>query len=150
MLVRDNSIERKSSIDEWWGIWRELFLAQINKLGLALQISALQSMGPCKRMAILYMGFCFLFAKLWNIIHTQGTIMSLAAFTQPDIVKRVEAAALLSPISYLGHIDAPFVLRMVKMHLDKVLFFMVNMLSVYNVDFAYISWNRIPHVSSFS
>ncbi|KAL2939173.1 Triacylglycerol lipase 1 [Bienertia sinuspersici] len=47
--------------------------------------------------------------------------MSLAAFTQPDIVKKVEAAALLSPISYLGHVDAPFVLRMVNMYLDKMI-----------------------------
>jgi lysosomal acid lipase/cholesteryl ester hydrolase len=46
--------------------------------------------------------------------------MSLAAFTQPDIVEMVEAAALLSPISYLEHITAPFVLRMVNMHLDQV------------------------------
>ena len=46
--------------------------------------------------------------------------MSLAAFTQPDIVEMVKAAALLSPISYLKHITAPFVLRMVNMHLDQV------------------------------
>lgn len=46
--------------------------------------------------------------------------MSLAAFTQPEIVIKVEAAALLSPISYLGHVDAPFVLRMVNMHIDQV------------------------------
>jgi lysosomal acid lipase/cholesteryl ester hydrolase len=58
-----------------------------------------------------------------NLIYfhsSQGTIMSLAAFTQPDIVEMVEAAALLSPISYLEHITAPFVLRMVNMHLDQV------------------------------
>lgn len=46
--------------------------------------------------------------------------MSLAALTQPDIAKMVEAAALLCPISYLGHITAPFVLRLVKLHLDEV------------------------------
>ena len=46
--------------------------------------------------------------------------MSLAAFTQPDIVEMVEAATLLCPISYLGHVSAPFVLRMVNMHLDQV------------------------------
>lgn len=52
----------------------------------------------------------------------QGTIISLAALTQPDIVEMVEAAALLSPISYLDHITAPLVLRMVSMHLDQVIF----------------------------
>jgi len=46
--------------------------------------------------------------------------MSLAAFTQPEIVKMVEAAALLCPISYLGHVSSPFVLRMVDMYLDRV------------------------------
>ncbi|KAK4594389.1 hypothetical protein RGQ29_018174 [Quercus rubra] len=47
--------------------------------------------------------------------------MSLAAFTQPDIVEMVEAAALLCPISYLVHVSAPFVLRMVNMHLDQMI-----------------------------
>lgn len=51
---------------------------------------------------------------------SQGTIISFAAFTQPDIVEKVEAAALLSPISYLDHISAPLVLRMEKMHIDQV------------------------------
>lgn len=51
---------------------------------------------------------------------SQGTIMSLATFTQPNIEEMVEAAALLCPISYLEHITAPFVLRMVNMHLDQV------------------------------
>lgn len=46
--------------------------------------------------------------------------MSLAAFTQPDIVKMVAAAALLCPISYLDHITSPFVRDMVFMHLDGV------------------------------
>lgn len=46
--------------------------------------------------------------------------MSLAALTQPDIVEMVEAAALLSPISYLEHVTAPLVLRMVAAHLDQV------------------------------
>lgn len=48
--------------------------------------------------------------------------MALAAFTQPEIVEMVEAAALLSPISYLEHVSAQFVLRMVNMHLDQVPF----------------------------
>ncbi|KZV22187.1 triacylglycerol lipase 1-like [Dorcoceras hygrometricum] len=60
-------------------------------------------------------------SKLFVVGHSQGTIMSLAAFTQPDIVKMVEAAALLCPISYLEHITAPFVLRLVKMHLDEAI-----------------------------
>lgn len=44
----------------------------------------------------------------------------MAAFTQPEIVEKVKAAALLSPISYLDHVSAPLVLRMVKMHIDQV------------------------------
>ncbi|KAE8008039.1 hypothetical protein FH972_004588 [Carpinus fangiana] len=59
--------------------------------------------------------------KIFVVGHSQGTIMSLAAFTQPDVVEMVEAAALLSPISYLEHITAPFVLRMVNMHLDQMI-----------------------------
>ena len=58
----------------------------------------------------------------------QGTIMSLAALTQPDIAEMVEAAGLLSPISYLDHITSKFVLRMVNMHLDQVIFFLVLLL----------------------
>lgn len=46
--------------------------------------------------------------------------MSFAAFTQPDIVSVVEAAALLSPITYLGHISSKFALELVKMHIDEV------------------------------
>lgn len=46
--------------------------------------------------------------------------MSLAAFTQPEIVNMVAAAALLCPISYLDHITSPFVRDMVFMHLDGV------------------------------
>lgn len=48
--------------------------------------------------------------------------MSLAALTQPNIAEMVEAAALLCPISYLEHISAPLVLRMVGLHLDQVYF----------------------------
>ncbi|KAH6789836.1 lipase 1 [Perilla frutescens var. frutescens] len=61
------------------------------------------------------------YSKVLVVGHSQGTIMSLAAFTQPDIAKMVEAAALLCPISYLGHITAPFVLRLVKLRLDEVI-----------------------------
>ncbi|KAL9231714.1 hypothetical protein vseg_006905 [Gypsophila vaccaria] len=60
-------------------------------------------------------------SKVLLVGHSQGTIMSLAALTQPDTVKMIEAAALLCPISYLEHVNAPFVLRMVNMHLDKMI-----------------------------
>ncbi|XP_055833371.1 triacylglycerol lipase 1 isoform X2 [Solanum dulcamara] len=60
-------------------------------------------------------------AKIFVVGHSQGTIMSLAAFTKPDIVEMVKAAALLCPISYLDHITTDFVLRLVKMHLDEVI-----------------------------
>ncbi|CAK8573899.1 unnamed protein product [Lathyrus sativus] len=60
-------------------------------------------------------------SKLFVVGHSQGTIISLAAFTQPEIVGKVEAAALLSPISYLNHVSAPMVQRMVKMHIDQMI-----------------------------
>ncbi|CAK9187096.1 unnamed protein product [Ilex paraguariensis] len=60
-------------------------------------------------------------SKVFTVGHSQGTIMSLAAFTQPEIVKMVEAASLLCPISYLDHITAQFPLRLVKMRLDEVI-----------------------------
>ncbi|KAF8406257.1 hypothetical protein HHK36_008342 [Tetracentron sinense] len=60
-------------------------------------------------------------SKIFFVGHSQGTIMALAAFTQSDIVEMVEAAAFLCPISYLGHISAQFVLRMVGMHLDQMI-----------------------------
>ncbi|GAB2267594.1 sphingosine N-acyltransferase subunit lip1 [Dionaea muscipula] len=60
-------------------------------------------------------------SKIYYVGHSQGTLMSLAAFTQPDIVKMVDAAALLCPISYLEHISSPLVLRMVSIHLDEMI-----------------------------
>ncbi|KAJ4966992.1 hypothetical protein NE237_018841 [Protea cynaroides] len=60
-------------------------------------------------------------SKIFYVGHSQGTIMALAAFSQSDIVEMVEAAALLCPISYLGHISNQFILRMVSMHLDQML-----------------------------
>lgn len=60
-------------------------------------------------------------SKVFVVGHSQGTIMSLAAFTQPDIVNMVEAAALLSPISYLDHITSRFVLNLVDIHLEEAL-----------------------------
>ncbi|CAL5377433.1 unnamed protein product [Camellia sinensis] len=59
-------------------------------------------------------------SKVFVVGHSQGTIMSLAAFTEPDITKMVMGAALLCPITYLEHVSAPFVLRLVSMHLDQV------------------------------
>ncbi|XVF01337.1 hypothetical protein REPUB_Repub04eG0079100 [Reevesia pubescens] len=58
-------------------------------------------------------------SKIFIVGHSQGTIMSLAALTQTDIVEMVEAAAVLCPISYLEHVTAPLVLGMVAMHLDQ-------------------------------
>ncbi|GAB2225013.1 hypothetical protein Droror1_Dr00005795 [Drosera rotundifolia] len=60
-------------------------------------------------------------SKISYVGHSQGTIIALAAFTRPDIVKMVDAAALLCPISYLEHISAQLVLRMVSIHLDQMI-----------------------------
>ncbi|KAL9272770.1 Triacylglycerol lipase 1-like protein [Drosera capensis] len=60
-------------------------------------------------------------SKISYVGHSQGTIIALAAFTQPDIVKMVDAVALLCPISYLEHISARLVLRMVSIHLDQMI-----------------------------
>ncbi|GAV62311.1 Abhydro_lipase domain-containing protein, partial [Cephalotus follicularis] len=59
-------------------------------------------------------------SKIFVVGHSQGTIMTFAALTQPYIAKMVEAAALLTPISFLEHVSAPLVLRMVSMHLDQI------------------------------
>nr|TKW32055.1 hypothetical protein SEVIR_2G145500v2 [Setaria viridis] len=60
-------------------------------------------------------------SKIFYVGHSQGTIMGLAAFTKPEIVKMISSAALLCPISYLDHVSASFVLRAVAMHLDQML-----------------------------
>ncbi|PVH63963.1 hypothetical protein PAHAL_2G147000 [Panicum hallii] len=60
-------------------------------------------------------------SKILYVGHSQGTIMGLAAFTNPEIVKMISSAALLCPISYLDHVSASFVLRAVAMHLDQML-----------------------------
>ncbi|PRQ22868.1 putative triacylglycerol lipase [Rosa chinensis] len=60
-------------------------------------------------------------SKVFIVGHSQGTIMSLAALTQPDVAEMVEAAALLCPISYLEHISTQFVIRMVDVHLDQMI-----------------------------
>ncbi|CAK7330007.1 unnamed protein product [Dovyalis caffra] len=59
-------------------------------------------------------------SKVLIVGHSQGTIMSFAALIQPNVVEMVEAAALLCPISYLDHLTASLVLRMVGLHLDQV------------------------------
>lgn len=59
-------------------------------------------------------------SKVFFVGHSQGTIISLAAFTEPEIVDMVAGAALLCPISYLSHVSAPLVLAMVGVHLDEV------------------------------
>ncbi|KAG6761353.1 hypothetical protein POTOM_034568 [Populus tomentosa] len=59
-------------------------------------------------------------SKVFIVGHSQGTIMSLAALIQPNVVEMVEAAALLCPISYLDHLTAPLVLRIVALHLDQM------------------------------
>lgn len=60
-------------------------------------------------------------SKILYVGHSQGTIMGLAAFTMPRIVKMISSAALLCPISYLDHVSASFVLRAVALHLDQML-----------------------------
>ncbi|WCJ17811.1 lipase 1 [Euphorbia peplus] len=70
-------------------------------------------------------------SKVFVVGHSQGTIMSWAAFTQPNIVGMVEAAALLSPISYLKHITAPLPVGMVAMHLDQIILGM----GIHEIDF---------------
>nr|AAD25569.1 putative lysosomal acid lipase [Arabidopsis thaliana] len=63
-------------------------------------------------------------SKIFLVGHSQGTIMSFAALTQPHVAEMVEAAALLCPISYLDHVTAPLVERMVFMHLDQIEYYL--------------------------
>ncbi|KAL3621112.1 sphingosine N-acyltransferase subunit lip1 [Castilleja foliolosa] len=77
--------------------------------------------------------------KVIIVGHSQGTIMSLAAFTRPDISEMVEAAALLCPISYLEHITTRFVLRLVKMGIDEVILAM----GIHELNFKSILGTRI-------
>ncbi|KAL0702384.1 hypothetical protein Bca4012_058506 [Brassica carinata] len=70
-------------------------------------------------------------SKIFLVGHSQGTIMSFAALTQPRVAEMVEAAALLCPISYLDHVTAPLVERMVFMHLDQ----MVVALGMHQINF---------------
>lgn len=59
-------------------------------------------------------------SKVFVVGHSQGTLMSLAGFTQRDIAEMVEAAGLLSPVGYLGHISSELILDMVNLHLDQL------------------------------
>lgn len=56
--------------------------------------------------------------------------MSLAGFTQRDIAEMVEAAGLLSPVGYLGHISSKLVLDMVNLHLDQACLFLVLLIRI--------------------
>ncbi|KAL5561312.1 hypothetical protein UlMin_031059 [Ulmus minor] len=87
--------------DFWDWSWQELALCDLREM-----ISFISST---------------MMSKVSVVGHSQGTIISLAALTQSDIAEMVEAAALLSPISFLGHISSQFVLRMVSMHLDEMI-----------------------------
>ena len=113
-------------LQEYWEwSWQELALYDLSEM-----INHIYSLRNSKvfivgHSQVWYLFFYFIASwyTLMLVIHwcTQGTIMSLAAFTQPDIAEMVEAAALLCPISYLDHISTQFVLRMVDVHLDQVL-----------------------------
>lgn len=50
----------------------------------------------------------------------QGTIMGLAAFSQPAVTSLVAAAALLSPISYLDHISSAFINSAAHHYIDRM------------------------------
>lgn len=56
--------------------------------------------------------------------------MSLAGFTQRDIAEMVEAAGLLSPVGYLGHISSELILDMVNLHLDQACLFLVLLIHI--------------------
>lgn len=80
-----------------------------------------QDLAECDVLAMLSYVYTVTQSKISYVGHSQGTIMGLAAFTMPEIVKMISSAALLCPISYLDHISASFVLRAVAMHLDQML-----------------------------
>ncbi|OVA03063.1 hypothetical protein BVC80_8859g17 [Macleaya cordata] len=82
-------------------------------------------------------------SKMYFVGHSQGTIMALAAFARTDIVDKVDAAALLCPISYLGHISAQFVLRAVGTHLDQVGFFDIGVHLINSICDGHIDCNDL-------
>ncbi|KAJ7544203.1 hypothetical protein O6H91_09G069400 [Diphasiastrum complanatum] len=59
-------------------------------------------------------------SQLFYVGHSQGTIIGLAALTQPKVIDMVAAAALLSPITYLDHITSKFLHRAASMYIDKL------------------------------
>lgn len=74
-------------------------------------------------------------SKVYYVGHSQGTIIGFAAFTQPEMVNMIAGAALLSPISYLGHITSSFAWTAVNMHLDEI---MISM-GMHQIDFRSIA-----------
>ena len=50
----------------------------------------------------------------------QGTLISLAAFSEGRVVNRLAAAVLLSPIAYVAGVTSPAVKFIVDIKLDKV------------------------------
>lgn len=79
-------------------------------------------------------------SQVYYVGHSQGTIMAFAAFTQPRVMKMIAAAALLSPIAFLGNITSQFALAAAHMHLDQVINDMgvqeINLRSDFAVDIA--------------
>ncbi|MCO5584024.1 hypothetical protein L7F22_037943 [Adiantum nelumboides] len=59
-------------------------------------------------------------SQIYYVGHSQGTIMAFAAFTNANVIKRMAAAALLSPIAFLSNITSPFARAAVNLHLDQV------------------------------
>ncbi|CAA3003724.1 triacylglycerol lipase 1 [Olea europaea subsp. europaea] len=100
-----NQLERRLCLEFWGWSWQELALYDLGEM-------------------IRYV-YSVTNSRVFIVGHLQGTIISLAAFTQPDIVEMVGAAALLSvlcPITYLKHITARLPLKLVKMHLAQVVY----------------------------
>ncbi|BBN12384.1 lysosomal acid lipase/cholesteryl ester hydrolase [Marchantia polymorpha subsp. ruderalis] len=58
--------------------------------------------------------------KVLYVGHSQGTIMGLAAFTQDKVGEFVAAAALLSPITYLNHINSAFLNVAAHYYIEKM------------------------------
>ncbi|XP_065871851.1 triacylglycerol lipase 1-like [Euphorbia lathyris] len=59
--------------------------------------------------------------KIRIIGHSQGTVTTLAALSQPNIAEMVEAAALLCPIAYLNNTKASFLHTLVDLRFDEFL-----------------------------
>lgn len=59
-------------------------------------------------------------SKVFYVGHSQGTIIGLASFSQPVVTDMLAAAALLSPISYLGHITSSFINTAAHHYIDRM------------------------------